>query len=270
MATALRSALTDARSSAIPQATVRPSAASIRAIGRIEARKMLLHPSFLIGTAFGLLIMRGAIGGSGSPDIGLMENLRWLALGCLTGLIVATVLTANVAALRSRRSGTQELFGSLPAPPETLTGGLLTGVLLGPVLIATLLTALGWLVFRSDPDIAPYMNLFLAVQFPLTIAGLGTIGIGVGRWIPSLFGGPIVIAVHMFTGLLWAVPWILPSSILGSKAPWHLIYLFAAITTWVALAFARDRRTAWRFAVAAGAFTIGVGAALLQVPEGGW
>lgn len=269
MATALRSALTDARSSAIPQAVVRPSAAGIRAIGRIEARKMLLHPSFLIGSAFGLFIMRGAIG-SGGNDIGLMETLQWLALGSLAGLIVATVLTANVATLRSRRSGTQELFGSLPAPPETLTGGLLTGVLLGPVLIATLLTALGWLAFRSDPDIAPHLNLFLAMQLPLTIAALGAIGIGVGRWVPSLFGGPVVIALQLFTGVIWVVPWIQSSSTLGSKAPWHLIYLFAALTTWVALAFARDRRTTWRLVVAAGAFAIGVGAALLQVPEGGW
>jgi hypothetical protein len=268
MATALRSALTDARSSAIPQAVVRPSAAGIRALGRIEARKMLLHPSFLIGMAFGLFIMRGAIGSDG--NVGLKENLQWLALGFLGGLVLATVLTANVATLRSRRSGTQELFGSLPAPPETLTGGLLMGLLLGPVLIGTLLTALGWLAFRSDPDIAPYLNLFLAVQLPLTIAALGAIGIGVGRWFPSLFGGPIVIALHVFTGLIWIVPWIEPSSILGGKAPWHLIYLFAVITTWVALALARDRRTAWRFAVAAGAFAIGVGAALLQVPEGGW
>jgi len=268
MATALRSALTDARSSAIPQATVRPSAASIRALGRIEARKMLLHPSFLVGMAFGLFILRGAIGSGG--NVGLIENVQWLVLGSLGGLVIATVLAANVATLRSRRSGTQELFGSLPAPPETVTVALLTGVLLGPVLIATVLTAVGWLAFRSDPDLGPYLNLFLAIQLPLTVAVLGAIGIGVGRWIPSLFGGPIVIALHVFTGVIWAVPWILPSSDLGSRAPWHLVYLLAALTTWVALALARDRRTAWRFAVAAGAFTIGVGAALLQVPEGGW
>jgi hypothetical protein len=269
MAIALRSALTDARSSAIPHAAVRPSTAGIWAIGRIEARKMLLHPSFMIGTAFGLLIMRGAIG-SGGNDIGLIENVQWLMLGALAGLVLATVLSANIAALRPRRSGTQELFGSLPAPPETLTVGLLAGVLLGPALIATVLTAVGWFAFRSEPDIGPHINVFLAVQLPFMVAALGAIGIGVGRWIPSLFGGPIVIILHIFTGVIWAVPWVVPSSVLGDKAPWHLVYLLAALTTWVALALARDRRTAWRFVVAAVAFAIGVAAALLQVPEGGW
>lgn len=268
MATALRSVLTDARSSAIPQASVRPSAAGIWAIGRIEARKMLLHPSFLIGMAFGLFILRGA-SGSGVNHLSLIETVQWLVLGSLAGLVIGAVLSANVATVRPRRSGVHELFGSLPAPPETLTGGVLAGLLVGPVLLATLLTALGWLAFRSDPDIAPHLDVYLAVQLPLTVAALGAIGVGVGRWIPSLFGGPLIIIVHIFTPLIWAVPWVVPSSDVGSAA-WHLAYPIAVITTWVALALARDRRTAWRFVVAAAACAIGVAAAFQQVPEGGW
>ena len=268
MATALRSVLTDARASAIPQATGRPTAAGIWAIGRIEARKMLLHPSLLIGMAFGLFILRG-VSGSGGTHLSFIQTMQWLALGSLAGLAIGSVLSANVATLRPRRSGVQELFGSLPAPAETITGGLLTGLLIGPAVLATALTAFGWLAFRSDPDIAPYLNVFLAVQFPLTVTALGAIGIGVGRWIPSLFGGPIVIIVHIFTPLIWAIPWIVASSDVGSAA-WHLAYPVAVVTTWIALALARDRRTVWRFAIAAGACAVGVAAALQQVPEGGW
>ena len=51
-------------------------------------------------------------------------------------------------------------------------------------------------------------DLFLAVQIPLTVAALGSIGIAVGRWVPSLLGGPVVIASHVMTGIIWAVPWI--------------------------------------------------------------
>src|SRR5215211_2976774 len=108
MATSLRTALTDARASAIPHASARPSTVGIWALGRIEARRMLLHPSFLIGTAFGLLILRGAIGSGGSPD--MAENLTWLVGGTLIGMLVGTILTANVAALRPHRDRMQELF----------------------------------------------------------------------------------------------------------------------------------------------------------------
>jgi hypothetical protein len=278
MAASLRTVISDSRSSAIPLAWVRPSSSEIWAIGRIEARRMLLHPSFLVGMAFGLFILRGAVGAS--PGGGtLIENVRWLILGALVGLLLGSILSTNIAALRARRSGVQQLFGALPAPPETLTAGLLTGVLVGPVMLASVLTALAWLVFRSDPDIGPYLDLFLAVQIPLTVAALGALGIAIGRWIPNLFGGPIVIVAHIFTPLLWAVPWIVPSTERGGAPDsgggsdlvvWHLIYLAAAIMTWVVLAIARDRRTIWRFAIAAGALSLGIVAAFQQVPEGGW
>jgi hypothetical protein len=264
MATSLRAALTDARASAIPQASVRPSVAGVWALGRIEARRMLLHPSFLIGMAFAVLIMRGAIGGGGSQ-----LDPAWLVGGILVGLLVGTVLSANVAALRPRRDHMQELFGALPASPETRTVGVLAGLLLGPVAISILLTVLGWGVFRANEKIGPNIDLFLAVQIPLTVAALGAIGIAIGRWVPSLLGGPVVIAVHMFTGIIWVVPWVLPTAT-DVDRPRHMIYLAAAITTWVALALARDRRTALRFAIAAGACTLGVVAAIQQVPPGGW
>ena len=275
MATSLRSAIVDARSSAIPPATNRPSGAGVWALGWIEARRMLLHPSFLVGMGFGLLVLRGAIG-AGGPSSSVIENTRWLFLGAFVGLVVGTVLSANVAAVRPRRSGVRELFGSTPAPGETITAAAFAGLLLGPVLIATVLTALGWWVLRGDPDIRPYLDVFLAVQIPVAIAALGSIGIAVGRWIPSLLGGPLVIVAHVFTPLLWAVPWILPSqelesgSLGGSGVTWHLIYLGAAITTWVAIAFARDRRTFLRAAIAASALVLGIVAAFQQVPEGGW
>jgi hypothetical protein len=276
MSASLRTAIVDARSSAIPPATVRPSVAGVWALGRIEARRMLLHPSFLVGMAFGLFILRGAVGAT-ETGLDVMENVRWLILGSFAGLMVATVLSGNVAALRPRRSGVRELFGSMPAPGETITAGLFAGLLLGPVLIAVFLTIAGWWAFRSDPDIGPHLDLFLAVQVPVAVAALGTIGIAVGRWIPSLFGGPLVIVAHVFTPLLWAAPWILPSSEPGGPGKggpymlaWHFAYLVAAITTWVALAFARDRRTIWRFLIAGSALALGIVAAFQQVPEGGW
>jgi hypothetical protein len=268
MATALRAALDESRASGIPHASARPSVAGVWALGRIEARRMLLHPSFLIGTAFGLLILRGAFG-SGGTQMDLGENLAWVIGGILVGMLIGTVLTTNIAAMRPRRDDTQALFGALPAPPETRTVGIVAGLLLGPVTVSVLLTACAWWAFRSNENIGPDIDLFLAVQVPLTVAALGAIGIAVGRWVPSLLGGPVVIAAHIFTGVVWAVPWVLPTST-DVDRPRHLIYLAAAITTWIVLALARDRRTAPRFVIAASAFAIGVVAAIQQLPPGGW
>lgn len=264
MATSLRDALVDSRASAIPQASVRPSVAGVWALGRIEARRMLLHPSFLIGVAFALFVMRGASGSEGTR-----LDPAWLLGGILVGMLVGTVLSANIAALRPRRDQMQELFGALPAPPETRTVGVLAGLLLGPVAISIVLAAVGWWALRMDENIGPDIDLFLAMQIPLTVAGLGAIGIALGRWVPSLLGGPVVIAAHIMTGIIWVVPWVLPTAT-DVDRPRHMIYLAAAITTWVALALARDRRTAPRFAIAAGAFALGVVAAVQQVPPGGW
>lgn len=268
MVTSFRSVLTDARASAIPLARGRPSAVGIWALGRIEARRMLLHPSFLIGMAFGLLVLRGAFG-SGGTSFGVAENLAWLIGGALMGLLVATVLTANVAALRTHRDHVQELLGALPAPPEARTAGLFAGLLLGPVAVSVVLAAMASWALRTNEDIAPYIDLFLAMQIPLTVLALGSIGIAIGRWVPSLLGGPVVIAVHAMTGIIWAVPWIQVTSS-GIDRPRHTIYLAAAITTWVALAFARGRRTTTRFAIAIGALAIGVVMAFQQSPPGGY
>jgi hypothetical protein len=225
---------------------------------------MLLHPSFLIGIAFALFVMRGAFGSGGNQ-----LDPAWLVGGILVGMLVGTVLSANVAALRPRRDRMQELFGALPAPPETRTVGVLAGLLLGPVAVSIVLTAAGWWAFQTDEDIGPNIDFFLAVQIPLTVAALGAIGIAIGRWVPSLLGGPVVVAAHIMTGIIWAVPWVLPT-VSGVDRPRHMIYLAAAITTWVALALARDRRTTPRFAIAAGAFALGVVAASQQLPPGGW
>ncbi len=271
MAVSLRTAFADARSSRVPAAIARPRVAAVVAIGWIEARKMLLHPTFWATVGLSLLLVRGAVGGAGG-DAGIRVNVPLLLAGLLVGLLFGTILSANVAALRPRRDGMRELFGSVPSPPETRTVGLFAGLLLGPFLISLLFTAVGWwaITHIADPNINPEeVDWFFLVQVPLSVLALGALAIAVGRWFPSLFGGPVIIAAHLFTGLIWAVPWIMPRSS-GIGLTWHLVYLAAAITTWVALALARDRSTVWRFAIGGAALALGVVAAFQQAPPGGY
>lgn len=270
MAASLRTAFADARASRVPVAIARPTVAAVVALGRIEARKMLLHPTFWVTVGLSLLLVRGAAGGGGDASIRI--NVPLLLAGLLVGLLFGTILSANVAALRPRRDHMRELFGSVPSPPETRTIGLFAGLLLGPFLISLLFTAVGWwaITHIADPNINPEeVDWFFVVQVPLSVIALGALAIAVGRWFPTLFGGPVIIAAQVFTGLMWAVPWIMPRSS-GIGATWHLVYLAAAITTWVALALARDRSTVWRVAIGGGALALGIVAAVQQAPPGGY
>jgi hypothetical protein len=270
MATSLRAAIADARATQVPTATAHLSVASVVALGRMEARRMLIHPTFWVSFVACLFLARGVAGGGGTEG-GAGENIGLILAAMLVGLLFGTTLTGNVAALRTRRDHTSELVGSLPAPPEARTAGLFAGLLLGPFGVSLVFTVAGWWLLHhlTDPDINPAeVDAFFLVQVPLAVLAMGSLAIAVARWIPNLLGGPAIIAAYLFTGLLWAVPWVMPRSS-GIDAAWHLVYLGVAITTWVALAFARDRRTVARFAVAAIAFAVGICAAIQQVPADG-
>lgn len=228
---------------------------------------MLLHPVFWLTVALSLLLFRGAIGAA--EESGLVVTLALLTGGLALGLLIASVLTANVAALRPRRDHLNELYGSFPAPAEARTGGVLTGLLIGPALVAVAVSIVSWFAFTQVPSLADDVDPFLAVQVPLAVIGLGALGVAVGRWIPSLLGGVLVILIHMFTGVIWIVPWIVPtSSDVGVE--WHLAYLIAVPVMWSAIAFARDRRTVPRFAIGAAMFAIAIVAAIEQAPPGGY
>ena len=268
MATSLRTAIDGARATAVPSSRTLPQARVVAALARIEAGKMLLHPAFLLTVAFGLLLLRGAIG-MGAGEGGLVVNLVWLVAGVAVGSMIGGVLTANVAALRPRRDHLLELFGSLPSPAEARTAGVLAGVVVGLGGLAVIVGGLAWFGLEQTEDAAAEADLFLAVQYPLSVLALGALGIAVARWIPSVLGGPLIVVAHVFTGIIWVVPWIATTGS-GVARGWHLAYLAAVIAGFAALAFLRDRRTVVRALVVVGAFTLAVVAAVQQTPPGGY
>lgn len=267
MAASLRTVIDDARASAVPSSGGLPNAAVVLAIGRIEAKQLLRHPIFLLTIGFSFLLLRGALGTMNSP--GVIEFLGWAIGGVALGVLVSTVLTTNVAALRPRRDQMQELYGSMPAPRETLTAGVLAGLVMGIGVLSVIVAALAWFVLQRDDNLREFIDLFMAVQYVLAVLALGAVGVAVARWIPSVLGGPLVLVVHVFTGLVWIVPWIAPRSS-GISVGWHITYLLAVIAGSSALSFARDRRTAPRFVFAAAALIVIVLAAAQQAPPGGY
>jgi len=268
MAASLRTTIDDARSSVVPGGTRWPRLDVIWAIGRIEAKQMLRHPAFLLAVVFALLLFRGAIGAS--SETGLVLNLAWVVGGLAIGTLIGSVLTANVAALRARRDRLLELYGSLPAPPESRTAGVLLGLVIGVGGLSVVVGALAWYAFeRLDEDLAAGADPFLFGQYLLSVVALGAIGVAVARWIPTVLGGPLVVIAHVFTGMIWIVPWIVPTDS-GIGVAWHLTYVIAVIAACSAAAFLRDRRTIARGIVAASAFVLAVASAVQQTPPGGY
>ncbi len=268
MATSLRTAIDGARATAVPSSRTLPQARVVVALAGIEAKKMLVHPAFLLTVAFGLLLLRGSVGLSAAEG-GLVVNLVWLVAGVAVGSMIGGVLTANVAALRSRRDHLLELFGSLPSPAEARTAGVLAGVVVGLGVLALVVGGLAWFGLERTDDAAAATDLFLAVQYPLSVLALGALGVAVARWIPSVLGGPLIVVAHVFTGIIWVVPWIATTDS-GIARGWHLAYLGAVIAGFAALAFLRDRRTVLRALVVVGASSLAVVAAIQQTPPGGY
>lgn len=244
----------------------------VRSLGRVEMRELLLGPAFWLGFAFiGVFAIQAGLGltlgrepGSDPVDVGALVVV---AVGI--GLFVATPMGANASALRTDRSGLREQFGSLPSVPETRTAGLLVALLLGPVALTVLLSVVAYPVFRSWPELREHVDVALLAQAPLTTLGLGAVGIGLARWFRHPIGGPLIIVAHVFTPLIWGVPWIAPTTS-GIRMGWHYTYLVAEIVLWASIAFAGDRRRDHRrLIVPAAALAVVILAAARQIPEGG-
>ncbi|MGZ8615413.1 MAG: hypothetical protein ACXWX4_12150, partial [Actinomycetota bacterium] len=186
MAASLRTTIDEARASAVPSSTTMPRGSVVLALARIEARQMLRHPAFLFTVGFGLLLIRGAVGTGIDDDP--MKNLIWLIGGLAIGSLIGGVITANVAALRARRDHVLELFGSLPSPPEARTASVLAGLVLGLGSASLVIGAFAWIALERIEDTAAEADLFLAAQYVLSVLALGTIGVAVARWIPTVLG----------------------------------------------------------------------------------
>ncbi|SRR6266516_2407569 len=257
-----RTATLERRLVAIPTTDGRPRPRVMMALARIETRKLVLHPTFLAGLSLFLLVMRVLIGNWGSNSTAISVG------GVAVGLLAGTLLAANACALRARRDRMGELFGSLPAQPETRTGAILLAVLAGPVFLGVLLAVIAYPVMRAGADLRPYISVALVVQFPLTVAAFGALGVALARWVPHPAAAPVWLVAQVMTGITWVVPWIAPKQS-GIRMRWHFAYLLSEIAFCASLALARDRRRPALVAAAGITLALTVTSALFQVPPGG-
>ena len=192
-----------------PRGAARLPVAELRALSRIEGRRLLRHPVFLFAAALTLLFFRDA--GDGGTLEQFVGGFGWLPLAS------ATLVVASLAALRSRRDGTDDLYGSLPRRRPSRTAGQLLAVLWTlPVSCAVLVAVL---IDNRSADYGPGVphapGIDQLVQGPLMVVAFGAIGILLARTVPSVIAAPLLVVVLIalqLPGLVgrgwlgWALP----------------------------------------------------------------
>jgi hypothetical protein len=251
----------------------RRPAAELGALARIEGRQLLRHPVFLLGAALSLLYFIRA-------NEGMVHTFVGSQCWGLFPLAASTLIAANLAATRSRRDGTDELYASLPHPRSSR----ITGQLLGPLWTLPVSGALIAAAYLSDAFLDAFLvthpgpfllhtptTIVELAYGPLMVLAFGAIGILVARVAPSPIIGPLMI-VAIFQAQpadgggwgAWLLPlWIDMAVQPGASVPcesgnpvpgcgvvfrhltgmgWHLSYLIGVTLLAGAAAVVRGRR----------------------------
>ncbi|MEA2972573.1 MAG: hypothetical protein QOG82_1031 [Actinomycetota bacterium] len=162
----------------------------VRALARVEARRLLRHPSFLIGTALTVLLVDAAGYTNILPEVDSSSVVALAIMGW------ATLIATNLAALRSRREGTEELYDSLPTSATARTAAhLASGLATVPVAVLVLG---GYIAYLLATDSIGSPNMAELLVGPLLVAGGAMLGVLAARWAPHPMVAPLVIVATVF------------------------------------------------------------------------
>lgn len=179
------------------------SLAVVGALARVEARKILLHPAILLFAVLTVPLMRLAASDLNTND--LTEPATELP-AAIVPLGWALIVVANLAALRSRRHHTDEIFDSTPTTAGNRSSGLLLSLgLVGPLAVLMLGASVLFLRINGYTGWPPLAELSFGVFW---VMGGGALGVLAARWLPHpLVGAPVVVATFAGAGALSA-PWM--------------------------------------------------------------
>lgn len=241
------------------------------AVGRFEARKLLRHPAFVFGMVISPLALMGTLAG---------ETAAWvISAGLVIGLVPLgwmAIVATNLATLRSRRHGTEELEAALPTSQATRTTGVVLASIATLPVSLVLLTA-AFLVVGTNPDLIGGLRPWEIAPAAFIVMGGAIVGVLVGRWLPHpAFAIAAIVATTALQGR-WAssdtspVRWMgFQAGFPGSRDPflelrptgWHLLYLAGLVLLVAAVAVARHGLSQ--------PLVGGLVAALVVVAIGGW
>ncbi len=233
----------------------------VTAIMRVEGRRLIRHPAVITGVVLSLLwlrmYLRSWVPVLHRDDIGTAPALFPLA--------AMTLVAANLAALRSRSDGTDELYSGVPVSRQARTVAHVLS-LAWPVALAAALVG-GWLVWTKFvlEGVGQPSPAELATG-PLLVLNAGLIGVALARWVPvrqaaflavvGLAAAQILITGPSDTTRSLA-PWTppagddlflmgdLPREIMIRRPGVHLAYLAALGSLVAVVALIRHGRRAW-------------------------
>jgi hypothetical protein len=261
-------------------------------LAAVEGRFVLRHPALLAGAALSLVV--------GALSTGVDFSVLALSGFALAPLAVGTALAAGLAALRSKRHGTEELFGSLPLPSMARTaahlGSVAWAVSAGLVVLAAVGTAVaargGPAVRLPTGVVDRSVSVWELAHGPFVVACLGLVAVAVAMWGRSVVGVALVAALPVALqavltdgALKWFAPWvnhattrpggywprtdIAPRTDLVGFATgplrWHLLFLAGVGVIAVVAALLRHGPTRPLLACASAAIAAGAAGAVLQV-----
>jgi hypothetical protein len=260
---------------------------SARALGAVEAKRMIRHPAYLIATIYPLAFLVAAItAGEGGPAANVLYVFLFLCLFLIYAPV--TMIVANRVAAGTYRRKVRAAFDATPLDGRQRTLAAILGLLRGPVLVglagAAALLVIGEFATATTaiPNDAVFQRTFWEyLQLPALVLGAGLLGIAIARWLPWPGVLPVAvlvvwlgtIAMYQYAGpdnvvptrtwfALWPV-WVagqdgmLPLQPLGREVA-HLAYLLGlGILAGIAALLRTDgrRHALWIAAGAAGVMT---------------
>ena len=164
-------------------------ARSVLALGRVETRRLLGSPLFVV--AFGMTVLNCALPGAPTE----FNVFNAFAAGGQASLWCGLLLffAGNLAGTRDRRNGTTETFGAAPLPPRLRVLALTVAALVaGAVLLAVFVA--GWVYWWDVRELAVTRpGLAHLLSLPLQVVGGITLGVMVSTWAPWRGVAPAVV-----------------------------------------------------------------------------
>ena len=280
----------------------------VPALARIEGRRLLRHPILVGGLALSVWSFWVNSDTTTEPGEGFFDVSVGQAYFNFMGfavfpLALATLVVLNLAALRSRRDHTVELYGSLPARAHARTAAGLAATTWA-VAVAVVLTVVAYLTLGAGRGLpvdfdgrTAVPNAFELAQGPLLVAALGALGLALASWAPRLvvtwatvfvlFAAEVVLVLWTTSqsSLRWLLPFASSATFTDPSAAfppgpraeshlegfdvtamgWHVLYLAALAILLGVLALLRYGRD-WRLLATGGsALAVLVAAGLLQL-----
>ena len=247
-------------------------------IALVEGRQLLRNEVFIVGIfmSVAILVIFGLVWAS--DNVGAHNSWRyWLALLPVFTLPFAgmTLVAMNLAALRSRREGTEELFGSLPAAASTRVvghiGSVWTALVVQIVFVAATFASGRFLTDRFGAIDAASIG-DIVVSFVL-LACAGSLAVALARWLPNPLVALAALVVLAFSGSaiggIGGHHWSLTRQLsIWPRYPdhdwafavrpswWHAAYLLSLAFVVAVVAVARQRRDRFTLLLGVGAFSL--------------